>query len=511
MARGSASTPDRSGVSPGYLSHSERARMTEAATNGRVLSVASECVPLIKTGGLADVVGALPGALAGEGWHVRTLIPAYPGLVDRLSDVRVVWQDASLFGGPARIVAGQAGGLALYLLEAAHLFDRSGGPYSAGGADHPDNAERFAALSWAAAALAAEGDDDGWRADVLHAHDWQAGFAPAYLRWAFPGTGIASVLTIHNIAFQGIAPAQKLVALRLPRDEFHQGSLEYWGNISSLKAGLVTADRITTVSPTYAEELMRPAFGMGLEGVIADRELALSGILNGIDAAVWSPEADAAVTPYGTANMRGKATNRAALCRELGLEPGSGPLAIVVSRLSHQKGIDLLIAALPGFIAGGGSLAVLGSGDAGLEASLQVLARRFPGQVAVRTGYDEDLAHRMFAGGDAVLVPSRFEPCGLTQMYGLRYGAVPVVALTGGLADTVIGASPASLAAGAATGITFHPVDELALSRALDKLLRLYADKTVWKAMQRRAMQADFGWSAAARAYGALYRGLTAR
>ncbi len=485
--------------------------MTEAAANGRVLSVASECVPLIKTGGLADVVGALPEALRSEGWEMRTLLPAYPGLAERLGDARVVWRDGALFGGAARIVLGQVGGLALYLLEAPHLFDRPGGPYSAGGQDHADNSERFAALSWAAAALASEGDGEGWRPEVLHAHDWQAGLAPAYLRWAFRGSGIGSVLTIHNIAFQGIAPAARLTALRLPRAEFHPGSLEYWGNISALKAGLVTADRITTVSPTYAEELMRPAFGMGLQGVIADRGLAMSGILNGIDSAVWSPDRDPAVTPYSPGNLRGKAANRTALALELGLEPGDGPLAIVVSRLSHQKGIDLLIAALPAFIAGGGSLALLGSGDGGLEAALQALSGRFARRVSVAIGYDEELAHRMFAGGDAVLVPSRFEPCGLTQMYGLKYGTLPVVALTGGLADTVIGASPATLGAGVATGITFHPVDELALSRALDRLLALHADKTTWKAMQRRAMQADFGWASAARAYGALYRDLTAR
>ena len=480
--------------------------MAGAKVNGRVLSVASECVPLVKTGGLADVVGALPGALDREGWEMRTLIPAYPGLAERLAGARPVWQDDNLFGGPGRVLAGEAGGRTHYLLDAPHLYDRAGGPYAADGQDHPDNPERFAALSWAAAALAADGDGESWRADVLHAHDWQAGLAPAYLRWAFPGRGVGSVLTVHNIAFQGITPAGRLASLRLPRHEFTPGSLEYWGNISTLKAGLVTADRITTVSPTYAEELLRPAYGMGLEGVIADRGTALSGILNGIDRAIWSPEADPAITAYSAGAPGGKTANRPALCRELGLQPGSGPLAIVVSRLSHQKGIDLLIAALPAFVAGGGSLALLGSGDVALEGALHTLAARFPGRIAVRTGYDEALAHRMFAGGDAVLVPSRFEPCGLTQMYGLAYGTLPVVALTGGLADTVIGASPASLMAGAATGITFHPVDVLALSRALDRLLALFADKPTWKSMQRRAMLADFGWTAAARDYARLYR-----
>ncbi|MCY1125633.1 glycogen synthase GlgA [Frigidibacter sp. RF13] len=484
--------------------------MSAQKREGSVLSVASECVPLVKTGGLADVVGALPGALAPEGWEVRTLLPSYRGLVERLDGARDVWAAPDLFGGPARIVAGSVGSAEFYLLDAPHLFDRTGGPYSVAGSDHPDNPERFAALSWAAASIAAKGDADGWRPDVLHAHDWQAGLAPAYLSWAFPGTGVGTILTIHNIAFQGIAPAAKLMRLRLPSTQFHPGALEYWGNISSLKAGLITADRVTTVSPTYAEELRRPAFGMGLEGVIADRGTSLSGILNGIDTTAWNPATDSAVTPYSATSMAGKAENRKLLAAEFGLGPDSGPLAIVVSRLSHQKGMDILVDALPGFVAGGGTLALLGSGDSDLEAALSTLAARFPGKVGVRIGYDEDLSHRMFAGGDAVIVPSRFEPCGLTQLYGLRYGTIPVVALTGGLADTVIGATPASLGAAAATGITFHPVDRLALTRALDQLLHLYADKPVWKALQKRAMKADFGWGRAARAYADLYASVAA-
>lgn len=485
--------------------------MTGFRDKGQVLSVASECVPLIKTGGLADVVGALPTALAAEGWRVRTLVPGYPGLRERLTGARDVWANADLFGGPARLVAGRADDRDVYLLDAPHLYDRPGGPYGTAGQDHPDNPERFAALSWVAATIAAEGDDEGWRPQVLHAHDWQAALAPAYLKWSFPLAATGSILTIHNIAFQGIAPSGQLARLRLPSGEFHSGSLEYWGNISMLKAGLVTADRITTVSPTYADELMRPAFGMGLEGVIADRGPSLSGILNGIDLTIWNPQTDPAIRPYSLAALGGKAANRGALAAEFGLVADQGPLAIVVSRLSHQKGMDVLIEALPGFVASGGALALLGAGDAGLETAVQALAARFPGKVGVRVGYDESLAHRMFAGGDAVLVPSRFEPCGLTQMYGLRYGTIPVVALTGGLADTVIGATPASLAARAATGITFHPVDRLALARALDRLVGLYADRAGWQAMQRRAMKADFGWDRAARAYGDLYAAVAAQ
>lgn len=481
--------------------------MAVGKDQGRVLSVASECVPLIKTGGLADVVGALPAALTAEGWEVRTLLPAYSGLIAQLEDPAEVWAAGDLFGGPGRVVAGQVAGLEVMLLDAPHLFDRPGGPYTVGGRDHPDNPERFAALSWVAAALASKGLDESWTPDILHAHDWQAGLAPAYLSWG-RGSRVRSVLTIHNIAFQGIVAASRRTALRIPIVEFHPGSVEYWGNISILKAGLVTADAVTTVSPTYAEELMRPEFGMGLEGVIADRGAALSGILNGIDTVVWNPETDAEISPYSAVRPAGKAINRTRLCAEFGVTADSGPLAIVVSRLSHQKGIDLLVEALPAFIAGGGSLAILGSGDPALEASLSRAAARFPGRVGLHLGYDEALAHRMFGGADAVLVPSRFEPCGLTQMYGLRYGAVPVVALTGGLADTVIGASPASLATGAATGISFYPVDGLALSSALERLLALYADPAVWRAMQLRGMRSELGWGQAAADYARLYRGL---
>ena len=475
---------------------------------GRVLSVASECVPLVKTGGLADVVGALPAALAAEGWDMRVLIPAYPGLAGRIGAARPVWSADDLFGGPARVLAGTAGGVAVMLLEAPHLYDRPGGIYAGGSGDYSDNPERFAALSWAAAEIARNGDGEGWVPDILHAHDWQGGLAPAYLRYGGGGERVRSLLTVHNIAFQGLAPANRLAALRLPAAEFHSGALEYYGTLSTLKAGLVTADAITTVSPTYAEELMRPDFGMGLQGVIAARAAVLHGILNGVDTAVWSPETDAGIVPYTARAPGAKAENRARLVAEFGLGEVPGPLAIVVSRLTGQKGIDLLAAALPDFIAGGGGLVVLGAGDPALEAAMRAAADRWPQRVGVRIGYDEALAHRMFGGGDAVLVPSRFEPCGLTQMYGLRYGTVPVVAATGGLNDTVIGATPASLSAAAATGISFHPVDDIALSGALRRLLALHADRPLWTALVRRAMKAEVGWTAPAARYAALYRSL---
>jgi starch synthase len=345
----------------------------------------------------------------------------------------------------------------------------------------------------------------GWKPDVLHAHDWQAGLAPAYLAYHGAG-GCRSVMTVHNIAFQGWAPAAMLAELRLPAAAYHPAALEYYGGFSSLKAGLVTADRITTVSPRYAAELMRPEFGMGLEGVIAARAGDVLGILNGVDLGVWSPEGEA-VHPYSAKAMGGKAAARAALCAEFGVEV-PGPLAIVVSRLTDQKGIDLLPEVVPGFVASGGGLIVLGSGDPALEAAVKALSARFPGRVAARIGYDEALSHRLFQGADAVLVPSRFEPCGLTQMYGLRYGTLPVVAATGGLADTVIGATPATLAAGVATGVVFHPTDALEFGLALRQLGALHADAKAWGRAQKAAMAHPVGWEVSAAAYAALYAGL---
>ncbi|WIV49669.1 glycogen synthase GlgA [Marivivens sp. LCG002] len=472
-----------------------------------VLSVTSECAPLVKTGGLADVAGALPGALRSEGVDMRTLLPGYPAVLKALGKAKVELEIADLFGGAARVLFGQATGLDLYVIDAPHLFDRPGNIYlGPDGKDWPDNPQRFAALSWVAAKIGAEGIG-GWSPAIIHGHDWQAGFVPEYLRLLNADPNLRTVLTIHNIAFHGIAPPEAIKTLGLDPKRFDQGGYEFWGRVSALKAGLMGSDRLTTVSQTYAEELMTDSFGMGFDGVMRFRRNELLGILNGIDLGVWDPATDPNIKPFKTPS--GKAANKKALREEFGLPDAEGPLCVVVSRLTEQKGLDLLLNAIPTLTAKGGQLIVLGAGDAVLEASFRA-ATSNP-NVAVHIGYDEALSHRLIAGGDAILVPSRFEPCGLTQLYGLRYGTIPVVALTGGLADTVINASPAALSKGVATGLQFAPITTESLRNALSKLCTLYSDKPVWQKMQKNAMAQAVGWETSAKAYAALYEELAGR
>jgi starch synthase len=395
-------------------------------------------------------------------------------------------------------LSGTTAGLDLLVLDAPHLYDRAGSIYlGPDGRDWPDNAERFAALCMVGADVAA-GRLGDWQPDLVHCHDWQAGLLPYYLKR--DGVPVPSVLTIHNVAFQGLTPMTQAGKLGIAAGDLTSERAEYWGQISTLKLGLVCADKLTTVSPTYAQELMTPEFGMGLDGVLRARRDDLSGILNGIDLEVWSPENDNLIQTYKT--PRGKGANRAALLSELGLPQAKGPLCVVVSRLTEQKGLDVLLEALPVLLARGGQLALLGSGDPALEAAFQQIDDP---NVAVRIGYDEALSHRMIAGGDAILVPSRFEPCGLTQLYGLRYGTIPVVALTGGLADTVIPVSPATMARQVATGVQFHPVNADALSHALTQLCDLYETPKLWSKVQRNAMAHPVGWDPSASAYAALY------
>jgi len=470
-----------------------------------VLSVASEAAPLIKTGGLADVVGALPAALAPEGWRLITLVPGYPAVMDRLKNPRRVRRERYCFGRPGNVLYDQVDGLELLVLEAPHLFEREGSIYlGPDGQDWPDNPERFAALSWVAARLAAMGFD-GIEPEILHAHDWQGALAPLYLQEMGGDEGVGTLLTVHNIAFHGWAPANRLRNLRLPRALYTHELLEYHGRINALKAGLVTADKVSTVSPTYARELLTPEFGMGLDGVLRGRSQDLSGILNGIDDAIWSPDIDGAIKTYDT--IKGKAANKTALLKEFGLSDGDGPLFVVISRLAGQKGLDLLLDALHVVKERDARLILLGSGEAWLEEAWTNAAQEMDA-VAVKIGYDEGLSHRIMAGGDAILVPSRFEPCGLTQMYGLKYGTVPVVADTGGLADTVIDANVAAMSAGVATGIKFRPIDADGVRRALSTACDIYADPKAFSRMQENGMKQPVSWAASAPRYAALYESL---
>ena len=472
----------------------------------KVLSVASECVPFVKTGGLADVTGALPGALAALGVEVRVLMPGYPAVKATLPDDAEARELARLPGGRARVISARAAGIDVMVLDSPRLFDRPGNPYlGPDGRDWPDNPLRYGAFCRAAARIAT-GGIGGWRPDVVHLHDWQAGLTAAYLelgrRPAPP-----SLLTIHNIAFQGLFPPEATTPLGLPSAGFHPGGFEYFGQVGFLKAGLVYADRISTVSPTYARELTRPEFGLGLEGVIASRRAEMHGILNGIDLEAWNPESDPHIAAHfsATAPAR-KAGNRVALARRFNLDAGArAPLFCVVSRLTRQKGLDLLLEVLPRLLARRASLALLGSGDADLESAFHAAAADNPGRVGVVIGWDEPLSHLMQAGADAILVPSRFEPCGLTQLYGLRYGTLPVVARTGGLADTVIDANEAALRAGVATGFQFSPVSAATLADAVDRACDAFADRRLWSAMVRRAMRHPVGWGASAEVYTGIY------
>lgn len=474
-----------------------------------LLFVASECAPFVKTGGLADVVGALPKALAPLGVKARVMLPVYPAVVEIAAGATEVWRQDALHGGPARLLACTAEGIDLLLLDAPHLYDRPGNIYlGADNQDWPDNAQRYAALSFAAAEVAMGALAD-WQPDVVHAHDWQAGLVPAYLQQSEVPTP-PCVMTIHNIAFQGLFDASLMTALGLSSALYTPDGMEFFGRIGFLKAGLAFADKITTVSPTYARELMQPEFGMGLEGVLRARQADLTGILNGIDLEAWDPEQDAAlVATYSAKRLKAKAQNRDEVLKRFGLDAEApGPLFCVVSRLTTQKGLDLLLEALPTLVARGATLAVLGSGDTALESGFVAAAHAHPGSVGVIIGYDEPLSHLMQGGSDAILIPSRFEPCGLTQLYGLRYGTLPVVARTGGLADTVIDANEAARAAKCATGVQFAPVTAVALEQAIHRTCDLYAQPSEWAGMIRRAMRHPVGWDVSAQAYHDIYADL---
>jgi starch synthase len=477
----------------------------------KVLSVSSEVFPLIKTGGLADVSGALPIALNAFGVETKTLLPGYPAVMKVIRDPVVRLEFADLLGEKATVLEVRHEGLDLLVLHAPAYYDRPGGPYlDPLGKDYPDNWRRFAALSLAASEIAA-GLLPGWRPDLVHTHDWQAALTSVYMRY-YPTPELPSVLTIHNIAFQGQFGSEIFRGLRLPDHAFAIDGVEYYGTTGFLKGGLQTAHAITTVSPTYADEILTPEFGMGLEGVIATRIDNLHGIVNGIDTDIWNPATDPVVhTHYGPTTLRNRDENRRSIAEFFHLDNDDAPIFCVISRLTWQKGMDIVANVADEIVGMGGKLVVLGSGEAALEGALLASASRHPGRIGVSIGYNEPMSHLMQAGCDAIIIPSRFEPCGLTQLYGLRYGCVPIVARTGGLNDTVIDANHAALAAKVATGIQFSPVTETGMLQAIRRAMHFYADRKLWTQLQKQGMKSDVSWEKSAERYAALYSSLVSK
>jgi len=480
----------------------------------RVLFMASEVEPFAKTGGLADVAGALPAALAALGHDVRILMPRYRGVDAFAGEVRTVVPRLTVTLGDRAVEGALFEGrtpsdVPVYFLGQDHYYDREG-LYGTADGDYWDNCERFIFFCRGGLeALLSLGEPDRapWRPHVVHCHDWQTGLVPVYLRTLYrdhPSLGrIATLFTIHNLAYQGVFWHYDMPMTGLGWDLFTPAGLEFYGKLNFLKGGLVFSDLLNTVSRTYAREIRTPAFGSGLEGVLEERSHDLHGVVNGIDYEVWNPAKDPAIAqPYSADDPGGKAACRGALRAELGLETVPGPVVGIVTRLVEQKGMDLVLQALPGILAEGCQLVLLGSGDANLEAAFVESAQRHPGRVAVRIGYEAELAHRIYAGADCFLMPSRFEPCGLGQLIALRYGTVPVVRRTGGLTDTVTEFDPARRAG---TGFTLDAFAVDALLDAVRRAASAYRQPALWKALVRNAMAEDFSWEASAREYVTLY------
>ena len=476
-----------------------------------VLFCTSEAVPLIKTGGLADVSGALPPALHEIGVDCRVLLPGYPQVLDMADPLHQVCELHGLPGHTsARLLQGVLPGseVPLYVLDIPAAYDRLGGPYQdEHGHDHADNAWRFALLAKAAALLASEATPLEWRPDVLHCNDWQTGLAPAYLHFmgahtsTHTGTHTPSMMTVHNLAYQGIFPPEVMPRLDLPPASFAVNGIEYYGNVSFLKAGLYYANQLSTVSPTYAREIQQDTLGMGLQGLLRTRSAQLTGILNGIDTLDWNPGIDPLIPcAYRARSPGDKRTCKQRLQERMGLNvQNDAPLFGLIARMTPQKGLDLVLAVAEGIVNRGGQLVMLGTGDKLIEQAVRDTAAKHPGQVACFIGYDEALSHQIEAGSDVFLMPSRFEPCGLNQMYSLRYGAVPIVHATGGLNDTV---------EDGVTGFVFHHPTPHALWLAVEQALELYPIKPAWKRMMLNGMKQDFSWEHSAKAYKATYQNL---
>ena len=497
----------------------------------RVLYVCSELFPLLKTGGLADVSAALPPALRFAGCDVRILIPAYPAIESAFEALTGqpqlhLPQLNGLGPQPAQestqalpyLMLGQLSTDApahCYLLRSAALFGREGNPYlDSKGEPWPDNAIRFAFLGWAAACLG-QGLDSAWQPDVVHCHDWHTGLAPIYMRELAAGDPpkAATIFTIHNLAYQGLFPRSDFDQLGLAPDRFSMDGLEFHDQVSFMKAGLQFAQQLTTVSPSYAQEILTPEQGMGLDGLLRNRAHALCGILNGVDYNVWSPEHDAVLMHhYDVDSLEKKAHAKAQLQIRLNLQDRQGAMIFgVVSRLSEQKGLHLVHAVIDQIVQGGGQLALLGSGDPDLERAFRLAAEEHPGQVGVFIGYHEDMAHMIIAGSDVILLPSRFEPCGLTQLYGLRYGTLPLVHRVGGLADTVVDATDTTLRDNTASGFVFGDFSVMGLQNALTNAFAMKPRAQIWRSVQQHAMRLRFDWTVAAQSYLALYRKVAMR
>ncbi|MDN7353706.1 glycogen synthase GlgA [Acetobacter senegalensis] len=478
-----------------------------------VLSVASEFFPLVKTGGLGDVTGALPAALAPQGVRVRTVLPGYPSVMNALKWAHYEQEKIEIqeLGHTVHIIQASIEHNYFFIIDCPELYLRSGSPYTAGnGKSWDDNGLRFALLSRVTARLAC-GLAVDYQPDLVLAHDWPAGLTAAYLHFT-PGMTPPVVQTIHNIAFQGRFGADQLSSFELPVEGFSQNGFEFHGDIGFLKAGLYYARWLIAVSPNYAEEIQTAEFGMGLEGLLHSRSANLSGILNGVDTDVWNPETDPDIHfPYKPGNVWTRRSNKAAFQAEFGLAQNPDALLIgVVSRLTDQKGIDLLAEAMPVLMRQNYALqcVVVGGGELHIERQLGHLARRFPGRFACTLRYSESLGHRAQASADVIFVPSRFEPCGLTQLYAMRYGAVPVVSKVGGLADTIIDANAAALSAGCATGFVFSPNDATAIINVMQRVYKVFCDKALWTLLQRNGAQQDVSWQRPAALYGALFKRL---
>ena len=482
----------------------------------KILFASSEVHPLVKTGGLADVSGSLPIALREQGEDVRIIMPAYRQCLSTLKDLKTI--ATFKFDGyymPIEILQTTLPGtdVVLWLVHSPHHFDRDGGPYGKpSGGDWEDNAARFSLFSRAIAALAMDEANQGWKPDILHCNDWQTGLAPALL--SSQEDRPATIFTIHNLAYQGLYPRAVFDALDLPMSLSHAEGIEFYDLMSFMKGGLIYADHVTTVSPTYAKEICTYEFGYGLEGLLTTRakESRLTGILNGIDNNEWDPSDDPHLAKaFSVKTIRNKLVNKTTLQQQFGLPEKEDVLLMgLVSRLVPQKGIDLTLAAVTNLLQDDANiqLVCLGSGEPSYEQDLRVLRARFPDKVALHIGYSEPIAHQIEAGSDVFLMPSRFEPCGLNQLYSLRYGTLPIVRNTGGLADSVIDASDENRQQGTATGFKFELSTALALQQTIQDAIDLFERPRIWRKLVVTAMESDFSWQKSAEKYIELYEKL---